>query len=192
MKKILCFVMLILISASLCSCHMSRSPLLNSDGKIADNCMNNVLSALVDHDAEKLKSLFSPNAIEAADAFDDSIEELLAYFDATSYSIEEGGPRRSRKSRDRDNADGPGRELQYIEMSYDVKTDKDGYRFAIQYYVRDTADVGNLGIRSLLVNKANEDGNTIFAYWGDHQFNAGIRVGVKNDLSKTVARDSDH
>ena len=46
--------------------------------------MNNVLSALVDHDAEKLKSLFSPNAIEAADAFDDSIEELLAYFDATS------------------------------------------------------------------------------------------------------------
>ena len=74
------------------------------------------------------------------------------------------------------NDDGTGRYWTAVYSTYDVETTQDQYRFAMELILRDSADVANVGIRSLYVIRLEDDPEPQFAYRGDGEDTPGINI----------------
>ena len=141
--------------------------------------MDKVLEAIKNKDKGSLKKMFSIKAISEAKDFDQSIIDLFDYFlgDFISYN-DWGGP----GVHEGINDDGTSRNWKSIDSSYDVKTSKQIYRFAIQEYTQDTANSDNVGIQSLYIIKMEDDTDPQFGYRGDNKNTPGISINIKNAL----------
>lgn len=183
MKKKFLFVALISLTITLLlsSCSLGESNLWNrfndTDEKTANSRMDKVLEAIKNKDKDALKAMFSKKSITQAEEFDQSITNLFDYFQGDFVSYNNwGGP----MSEGGINEDGSGRNWKRIDSTYDVKTSKNEYRFAIQEYIQDTADKNNVGVWSLYIIKMEDDIDPQFAYWGDGKDTPGINIGIKS------------
>ena len=52
-----------------------------------------------------------------------------------------------------------------MESNFEVKTDLNGYRIAMQYITR--GNENEVGLVSLYIIRTNDDKNLDYAYWGD-------------------------
>lgn len=185
MKKlfVLTFVfwMLILTSCSSGGLEMSlfsgsenqlKNPLSGNDRSIANTQFEQILNACKTQDKNALKVLFSEKVINENPNIDKSIDELLDFFqgDVVSYNDWGGSGAYAGK-----NDDGSGRNWKKLYSTYDLKTNKQTYRFAMEVVVVDTASPENIGISSLYIIKA-EDSDMSFAYRGDGKWTPGINI----------------
>ena len=143
---------------------------LKSDEQIVTEKLMELVSALQDKNHDDIKSLFAPNIISSLDNFDDSINDLTAYYDGVYESFDEGG---LITEQDRDS----GIDRKWFNMSHDVTTNVDIFRIAIIWYVIDTGDTKNIGIWSLYIIKFDDDTTPEYSYRGDGWWTNGIHIG---------------
>lgn len=170
MKKVIFASILLAISMIFGAC--SNNSFYLSDSQIINVQFDKVLESLEKGDSVVLKGLFSPNAIEQSENFDESVELLFEYYQGVDASYTDDGPLTAEKSQDY------GIERKVIDKTYDVTTTVDTYRFAISFVATDNADAGNVGIWSLYVIKMKDDPEQDCAYWGDGKNTPGINIGI--------------
>ena len=142
-----------------------------SDDEDADNKLEAFVECLNNEDREGIKTLFSQNKIANLTGFDESIEELLQYYDGDFLSVTRYS---TGVERDKDS----GIERKWYNMSYDVTTSVETYRMAFIWCVNDTGDDNNIGIESYYILKASDDPNyPQYTYGGDGEWTPGINIG---------------
>ena len=176
MKKtfpLLIVIILLLTSCSFGGSDMRKDFFAMNDNKVANECFEKIIEAIQNQDSTSLKSLFSDKALKEAQNMDETINELFNYFQGKMISYNDwGGPGVNAGMND----DGTGRYWKKLNSTYDVKTSKDEYRFAMEFISMDTADADNVGIRSLYVIRLENDTDSQFAYRGDGKDTPGINI----------------
>ena len=124
---------------SLSSCFGLRS---TSEGRRADERIEDIVSAIENKDKEALKSLFSKIAIEEAENFDSDADYLFELIQGNIESWERDGW----SSGGRNNH---GKRTMMIRYVFDLVTDEDVYRFFVIDYNEDTIDPDNEGVYML-------------------------------------------
>lgn len=179
MKRIFClFIVISLVMACLNGCGLMLA-LYETDEEIEQAQMDAVLSALQEQDADALKALFCQYTLSEATNFDQTIDNLFAYFQGTVTSTYSPG---SHTSREREE----GKEKRDLYLSYDVTTTDQVYRIAIHYCVTNDNAPQQEGIVSLYIIKMAEDTDPQYAYHGDGAYTPGIQIGVPNKLPTVV------
>jgi hypothetical protein len=181
MKKSSLFGVIIVLTITLLlsSCSLGGlnlwSGFNDNDQEIAKTRMDYLLEALDNKDKDGLKAMFSKNAIDQVENFDQSITDLFDYYEGDFVSYDNwGGP----VTEEGINSDGTGRKWKRLDSTCDVKTSNGEYRFAIIEFVQDTADADNVGVWSLYIIKMEDDNDPEYAYWGDGKDTPGINIGV--------------
>ena len=150
----------------------------HGDQAYANAQMDKVLEAIKNRDSDALKSMFSKKALgqeeldqSIIDLFDFFQGDFISYDDWSAINVEEGL-----------NDDGTGRRWKALYSTYDVETNKQKYRIAIQDFILDTADSNNVGISSFYIIKFENDTDPNIAYRGDDKYTPGINFNIKNVL----------
>ena len=144
--------------------------ILDTDESIANANKVKLLDCLQEGNHDKIKALFAPKKIADIDDFDKDIDKLLNYYRGEYLSYGKGGPI---TTTDKHN----GNIEKEFNMSFDVTTTEDAYRFHLIWYVEFTADRGNVGIWSLSIIKFDDDVSPETSYGGDGTHRAGINIG---------------
>lgn len=123
-----------------------------------------------------LKSLFAANAIAETDNFDESLDELLLYYEG-EYWYGNWKDSEFQSSRDK------GEKIIFHNFGHNEVTTKHSYDFAFRWCSQDTADDGNIGLWSVYVRRYEYDEETYSEtlrapYWGDGLWTNGINIGV--------------
>ena len=174
MKKVYIFITSIIMAVMtmfLGGCTFFDDLFVPSDNEDADNKLQAFVHCLDNKDREGIKALFAQNKIAALTDFDESVEELLLYYDGGHISVDRYS---TGVEEDKDG----GIERKWYSMSYDVTTDAAIYRMAFYWCAKDTGDNGNVGIESFYVIKATDDPNyPQYAYGGDGFWTPGMNIG---------------
>jgi hypothetical protein len=153
------------------------SCVLDNDASIAKRNLEQLISDIQNEDRDAIKAMFASNKLAEIDNFDESIDELLAYYEGDYVSCKVGGLGTF-------GGRVHGIVQKYYDMSYDITTTERVYRIALIWYVTDTADVGNVGIWQLFILKMEDDPNPEYSYRGDGiSTSPGIYVGRIYDRS---------
>ncbi len=165
-------ITLLLNSCSLGGSHMSRR-LFNNDEDAANAQMDKILEALQNKDKDSLKALFSKNAIDADETFNEDIDDLFDFFQGDLISYNNWGGPGVEEERYNDQ-----RKKEFYS-TYDVETSKQKYRFAVLDFTIDTANPGNVGIYSFYIVLADNTDEQV-AYRGDGKYTPGINIDGGN------------
>lgn len=189
MKKVFVLVIAIIIATMtmfMGGCTIFDDLFAPSDNEDADNKLQAFVQCLDNEDREGIKALFAQNKIAEISNFDESIEELLLYYEGEYMSVERHS---TGVEEDKDS----GIVRKWYNMSYDVTTDTTIYRMAFYWCVKDTGDDGNEGIESFYIIKATDDPNyPQYAYGGDGLWTPGINIGKvyeEDKLQKSFNRN---
>lgn len=160
-KLIVCsiFIIVILIMSS-CS-GGSRTEMYNndSDDKLADARLEQVIEAIKGKDKESIKAMFSAKALEEADDINGGTDYLIDFFQGEVKSTESDGLIVDELT---DN----GNNTKEVKSFYIVETNEQKYLFFLLVYTEDTGNPENVGLYALRVIKA-EDEETQFTSWQD-------------------------
>lgn len=162
MKKIQCLIMLMIFVLILTGCG-SR---FFSTTK-AERDFEKLIRALEDEDSEKIKKMFSSEAINESENLDENIEEMIEYFEGNYQS-------HTLKGMHADQTTDETTILTVAYYSYDVVTDVGTYRFAIKYIVTDLEYSEREGFLSLYITSAELSDE--YAYHGDNVYTPGVTV----------------
>ena len=132
-------LMLLILSMFL----FSGCKFLDSDNDSAERNLKELINKIQSRDRNEIKGLFATNVVTSIEGFDESIDELFAYFNGDYVSHISGG-----LGSEYDKNDGVSRE--FHNMSYDITTTVQVYRVALVWYMEDTGDANNIGIWSSL------------------------------------------
>ena len=174
-KFLVCFCIFTLI-INLCACSADGKNMFKtkSDQDIANEKLDKVLQALENNDPAALKNLFSVNAINSSDSFESDLQLLIDYFDGKTIFYNNQCALNVSRTREDDF------EKKTISSTYDVETDKQIYRIAIQDVITNTLDQNDVGINSLYIIIKSDDTDPNYAYRGDGKNTPGINIGIKN------------
>ena len=175
MKKLMYVALILSIPLMLIFC--SCSPTIDNDKKTVDTRMEQVLGVIKKQDKSAMKKLFCKKALNDDKDIDKTISSLFVFFrgDVVSYKLYAGPVATEER-----NVDGPGSHKKELEATFDVVTQKQKYRIALQEFTIDTTHPDNTnGIYSLCIIKAtNTDEH--FAYWGEGKLGTpGIVIQYK-------------
>lgn len=178
MRKV-CMILLIAMAVLLTSCTVgdfstNKRLFMPVDYTAAANdCFEELIAALQKRDSVAVQSLFSENALCEAQNMEETVSTLLDYYQGEMIAYDDWGGANLDGGM---NDDGTGRYWTAVYSTYDVETTQDQYRFAMELILRDSADVANVGIRSLYVIRLEDDPEPQFAYRGDGENTPGINT----------------
>ena len=121
---------------------MGGRPLFSDTGQKADARLEKIVSAIKNKDEEELKSLFSNKALDEDNDIGNEIGYLFGLLQGDIVSWE-------RDSLSSDESIQHGKRSLMIRFSFDIKTDKDLYRFFVIDFNVDTIEPDNQGIYML-------------------------------------------
>lgn len=159
--SIFCFISLL----SLSSCDYLRT-----DDEKAEEMIQELITALDNKDKEDIKNLFAQGQIHDIENFDDSIDDLLDYYQGTYEEKKSGG-------RGEDNDKHYEYRASWYNLSYDVTTSNEIYRIAIYWCIEHTIDENMIGIWSLYIIKMDDCPTPEYSYRGDGLWTPGINIG---------------
>lgn len=165
MKRIINYLFLSLLLFFVSSCDLSKS-----EDDIIDEKVENLISLLENDDKEGLKGLFAESKIENISDFNNSLDELLDYYDGVLTSKSHGG-----KGTDKDKNDNY--QATWYNLSYKITTSTEDYRMAIYWCTEYSTNNKELGIWSLYIIKENDYLTPDYTYRGDGLWTPGINIG---------------
>ncbi len=168
-KKII-LMLLVLVSLILfSSCGKIRGGsgrIIGSEEKQADARIKQIISAIKDKDRESLKSLFSKEALDKADGFENDVDYLFELLQGNVDTWERDGWSSDESIKD-------GKKSLMIRFSFNVKTDKDTYHFFVIDYNKDTINPDNQGVYMLELIKFTDEKD--LESWQD-RMRAGLNI----------------
>lgn len=169
-KKFVSVISIIILSVS-SLLNFSSCDWLKSDYEIIDDKVMEIIHKLENSDKEGIKKLFAKSKIKDIDNFDESVDELLDYYDGKYISKFRHSPG---KFRDKEGKFS----MTYFLPSFDVTTTVDTYRIAFYFCTEYTTDKNSVGIWSLYIIKAENDNDPLeVTYRGDGLWTPGINIG---------------
>lgn len=173
---ILIFSMLFL---SACSGGGLSPIMFYNEDKKADARFEQVLEAIKTEDKDAFKAMFSKQAIDESENFDDNMDALFGFLKGTVESWEESsGPTV-------ENYSYQGHKYKKVDSYYYVTTNQQKYYFLLLDWPVDTDHPDNVGLYMLLVVKAEDrlkvyDRDQKIIYDGDKELShAGIYLPLK-------------
>jgi hypothetical protein len=142
------------------------------DQSIFEKQIKLMIKSIESKDSEGLRSLFSKNALDNIENFDETAERLFSFIQGTVKNPEQTSFNRS-YSRDY------GTKTSRIYSKYKISTEKDIYRFHFIYYAQDTTHPENIGMHTIRVVRFDEE-DDFFAYFQDMEKIPGITVLSKS------------
>lgn len=127
-----------------------------------------LITAIESEDPDAVQSLFSDKVVNDVKGFNDSIKELIVFYNGKLVSYDDEFPVHSSKEKN------DGISIVYTEGSFDVETTEDKYRIAFRMYMEDDTDPDNIGISSLYIIRTEDSPLKSYSYWGDGDFSPGI------------------
>lgn len=176
MKKL--FLALSIFLAGIIPNSCSFGGLFMTDKEMANARMDTLLSAMQNKDKDKIKGMFSINALVGVENFDDSLDDLLVYFQG-DFIFRSGG-----EGLGVGDSINYGDKTKYMEATYDVETSERVYRFAFYDVTIDTLTPQNIGFRSLYIIRKEDDTDTQSVYRGDGKYTPGINIGIPTKAIK--------
>ena len=172
MKKIIVFLILILVILSSSSCGPLRiNPMeLKAERETANSRFENLLDKLESKDIEEVKSLFAESAKQTED-FDRKLSMLINYYKGESYNYDDHGTGLGTS----ETIKGGRKKIEFIK-SYDVYTTEETYRIYLIDIVRNDFDEKEVGITSLYIIKYRYDSTPELKYAGDGKRTPGIHI----------------
>ena len=149
---------------------ISSCDLPKSDDEIVEGKIQTIITLLENKDKENIKNLFAKTKINTIGNFDQSLDELLKYYDG-EYQSKRNDPHGKFRDKDGDFC------TTWFLPSFDVTTSKDTYRIAFYLCTEYTTDSDSVGIWSLYIIKKSEDTTPESAYGGDGLWTPGINIG---------------
>lgn len=128
----------------------SGGRIIGSEEKQADARIEQIISAIKDKDRESLKSLFSKKALDEANDFESSFDNLFKLLQGNVDTWERDDWASEESIED-------GKKSLMIRFSFDVKTDKDTYHFFVIDYNTDTINTDNQGVYMLELIKFTDE-----------------------------------
>ena len=159
MKRIYALLLIGMLLLSSCSLgELNMKLFVDSDSQLADKRMEEILKALKNEDRETVKSMFSTKARTEATDFDGGIEYLFSFFQGEIESWKRTtGPGVFEEKHH-------GARTKKMVSWYSVNTSTQKYLVFILENAIDTEHPENVGLFSLRVIKAEDEG-TQFTYW---------------------------
>ncbi|MDR0425532.1 MAG: DUF5104 domain-containing protein [Clostridiales bacterium] len=143
----------------------------DSDESVAQKKLGQLVSAIEEKDAERLRSLFAKSKINDISTFEQTATDLFAYLDEPIVSVSKHGPGVNASKTG-------GNTFKYFQMSNVISTSNKTFRIAVYICEIDTANSENVGIWSLYIINKEHDIKTDYFYWGDNLWTPGINVGI--------------
>jgi hypothetical protein len=168
-KKIILMLLVLESLILFSSCGKIRGSggrIIGSEEKQADARIEQIISAIKDKDRESLKSLFSKEALDKANSFENDVDYLFKLLQGNVETWERDGWSSDESIKD-------GKKSLMIRFSFDVKTDKDIYHFFVIDYNKDTINPDNQGIYMLELIKFTDEKD--LEPWQD-RMRAGLNI----------------
>ena len=118
--------------------------------------------------------MFSENVRNSSLLLEESISELISYYDGTYSKIEKNGGSYT------DESFNHGRSSKIIRMGFKVYSTVDNYYFCFDWCIVDDFDEKNIGIKSMYIIKESENRNPNTSYGGDGSFTNGLFIGMNH------------
>ena len=131
-----------------CSVIGEEFVLLRDDEAIADEYCEEIIDALETQDTDKLKSMFSTNALAEAEDIDEGLAYVMDFYQGETLSVD-------LVVATSESVDHGEKTIQLI-CPVDVTTDKDEYFIFFVYNDVDTENPDNVGLYMLQIMKASE------------------------------------
>ncbi|WP_022755517.1 DUF5104 domain-containing protein [Butyrivibrio fibrisolvens] len=123
----------------------------NSDQKISDEIIEKIVDGINYEDTDKIKNLFSVNALEKSESLDNDIQNLFEFIDGPIISYEEGnGSGSSMESSDSTY------KIKILYTCYYISTANEDYFIDIKTYTDDTQNADLIGVKYLIIVKADD------------------------------------
>ena len=174
MKKI--YLLLIAVTFLLTSCSLGglNMAFFEDDNQVAYNTFKQVVNAIQRKDETVLKNLFSKRVRNEVSDFDESVVDLLDFFQGEVISFDD------RAGVGVDETIEYGKKRKEIQSSNSVKTSEQKYYIAIKECTKDTFDSDNVGVISVYIINA-ENWNVTVTYRGDGKWTLGIVIDQKKE-----------
>lgn len=127
--------------------------LMTRDERLSFNRLEQVVDAIERKDTNALKALFSKNALDAAEDFEENAEILFEFFHDGIISVEEADGPGAYESKNRRE----GKHIIKLSSFYYIQTEAETYFLLMRDYPIDTTDPKNVGLHLLLVVKKEEE-----------------------------------
>jgi len=138
----------------------------------ADRRLKQILEVIKAQDKDALKKMFSKQALNETNDFDDKLDALFYYVQGSIQTWESTG---GYSGSDEKNIDGTNNRRKKIQAAYIFTTSEQEYRIAIYEFTVDTANPNNIGLYSFCVISSCDDNYSEFTFWGNGE--AGINIG---------------
>ena len=151
--------------------------IFRSDDYVCRTVLDDIICSIETKDKERLLSLFSEKSKADCPELDEQVEILFNYLSGQLISLGKfiGLP----------NTFSTYTEGELVKEShiptYDINTTDGSYRLTFEYVEIDSNDMGNEGLVSLYVIRAEDDEDTTSAYRMSGEYIPGIHVGVSDD-----------
>ena len=153
LKRISCIVIIVgVLFMSSCTSFQDRISrlLMTSDERAANKCYEQVVKALEKQDKEAIKSMFSKQALEEAEEFEENLDRLFEIFESKfePYNFDHGyvGERIDYGKREKE-----------IHLGFDIKVNESTYFFYLIDYPVNTLNPDKKGLYALRVTGFEED-----------------------------------
>ena len=179
MKKIVSYIeKIIIVTYMLTSCNLVTMVTGDYSG-LANRNFNALITAMENKDKSAVKALFMDSTINSSENFENSLDELLEYYNGkmTSYDdVSSGGEFVERNLF-------IGKRV-FMSSYFVVETDGDKYHFDITECVFDSLNPGNVGIKSLYIINDKDFPDKDGYYQGDYKNTEGINIGKYAEYSE--------
>lgn len=163
-------IIVFMLSLSACSNSFRTELFTRDDHKIVNTRFQQIINALDNKESEKLKNLFSSNALKEAGDIDKEIEYLMKFYKGKMIS-KDGAITGS-------DSNNYGKKTSELVCNYEIETDMDNY---VIYYIDvlvDTEHPNNVGLYMLEIKKL-ENKNDKKLEWGGEVRQPGIYIPSK-------------
>lgn len=177
-RMVYTIVISVLCSIILTSCNLVTMVTGDYSG-LANRNFNALITAMENKDKSAVKALFMDSAINSSENFENSLDELLEYYNGkmTSYDdVSSGGEFVERNLF-------IGKRV-FMSSYFVVETDGDKYHFDITECVFDSLNPGNVGIKSLYIINDKDFPDKDGYYQGDYKNTEGINIGKYAEYSE--------
>ena len=153
MKKTICLIIVTMIVVLLSACVKGKTIMLfrDKDEKFADDRMEQVFCAIEDQNKERLKAIFSLEAIGKAKSIESDVEELLTFIQGKLLSWKrEDSPLVIDSVED-------GNKTKELFTWYFLETDEQGYLVLLVDYPIDTINPENEGLYAIRILRVEDE-----------------------------------
>lgn len=178
-RRMVCTIIIsVLCSIILTSCNLVTMVTGDYSG-LANRNFNALITAMENKDKSAVKALFMDSTINSSENFENSLDELLEYYNGkmTSYDdVSSGGEFVERNLF-------IGKRV-FMSSYFVVETDGDKYHFDITECVFDSLNPGNVGIKSFYIINDKDFPDKDGYYQGDYKNTEGINIGKYAEYSE--------